>query len=93
MTGTFLNCCGIKPRCIDTRPTGRGIRRRWRCLACDTRWTTLELDIGVSDGRARHLKHLSLSTTGSELSVTRGEWAAIENFIKAFKSATNPTNP
>lgn len=38
------NCpsCGTRARCIDSRPTGAHVRRRYHCPACNRRWTTLE---------------------------------------------------
>jgi hypothetical protein len=43
--------CGGKGRCLETRPTKRGTRRRYECLKCEARWNTIEIPAASHQGR------------------------------------------
>lgn len=42
-TGIICPACGGDTQVVDSRPSGQGIRRRRRCIACGERVTTHEL--------------------------------------------------
>ena len=57
--GSIVCACTAKPECIDSRSYEHHRRRRYRCPACDRRWTTCEVVI-QDNGTGRD--HDALST-------------------------------
>lgn len=41
-SGASLCNCGGEGQVIDSRPHGKGTRRRRKCIVCGDRWSTLE---------------------------------------------------
>lgn len=44
--------CRSRLRVVESRPTPNGRRRRYRCLKCDARLTTLELTVFEDEGES-----------------------------------------
>ncbi len=61
-------CGGLESRVIDSRPLGRGVRRRRKCLSCGARFTTYEriqprsIFVVKKDSRREEFRREKLST-------------------------------
>lgn len=66
-----MSCdCDMQRRCIDSRWTGAGRRRRFVCRACGARWSTMETRLGdvpaarpMSEGLSREARVELLTRT------------------------------
>lgn len=49
-----MNCpkCDADARCYDSRPTGRMRRRRYQCMACGERFSTIEQVMTLTQGES-----------------------------------------
>jgi len=66
-------------KCLETRPTKGGTRRRYECTGCGERYTTAEYMLGGS--------HQGLSVCNSAFK--KGQREATSSVVKAMKTLIN----
>lgn len=57
-TGVKCPACDSLSEVLETRPTTGGVRRRRKCLTCETRFSTYELNVDEIDFKLRRLEYL-----------------------------------
>ena len=74
-------CNHKKTKVIDSRKIREGVRRRYKCLSCGERWSTVEVIVDTSKCKNGFNSYDALK---KEISLTPEQIKAIVNLIESF---------
>lgn len=77
--GERMNCpkCGAQTQVKDSRDKGAGTRRRRLCVACNTKFTTIEIDLA---------EYIKIRRASTETRLHRIDRIAVGNIISSLKA-------
>ncbi|WP_157266443.1 NrdR family transcriptional regulator [Azohydromonas aeria] len=78
--------CGASMRCIESRPTDQGTRRRYRCASCDYRASTLEVLAEVAGSRSQGMRPVRAHNAPQIRAAAQGLLAVMERALEQVKA-------